>query len=135
MQVSGTFESHRAFQPSQQHFWKMLFACSTTSEMNKTKVLGDLKAGKALSHPGVSSTLQSPPISANWLVPGRRTSPADLGQLGLVVLHLFPAPSQLSRLRGKAELHCNPASSCRLNAHRELNAHLCNFQLSSAFFW
>lgn len=60
MQVLGTFESHEAFQPSWQQFWKMginmmLFACSASSEMSiKIEVLRDLKAGKTFSHSGVS---------------------------------------------------------------------------------
>lgn len=54
-------ESHGAFQPSQQQFWKvsirtMPFACSPSNEIRvKTNVLRDLKAGKTFSHPGISS--------------------------------------------------------------------------------
>lgn len=88
-----------------------------------------------LFSPWSQCTLQFPSISANWLVPGWRIPQADIGHLGVVILHLFPSPFLSSGLGDKAELHWNPASSCCVNAHWELNAHLCDFQLSSAFFW
>lgn len=88
-----------------------------------------------LFSPWSQCILQFPYISANWFVPGWRMPPADLGHLGLVILHFFPSPFLPFRLGGKAELHRNPPSSCCVNTHWELNAHLCSFQLSSAFFW